>query len=241
MPFVDVDQLSTDWLKMRCGSITASHLAEVMDFKVKPDKAGNRVETQARANYRKRKIREYFSGLNTENYVSPYMDRGIEIEPLAKAAYEIENDCEVLHGGLFVHDGITHFMASPDGRIGDDGLIEIKYLTGFTTEANHLDLLDGADVPEEYQLQIYGQQACAPERKWTDFISFDPDLPKHIRMFKRRFPRDEAKIEQIEREVCTFLLEMVAQLKRYYKYLPGSGDDMSKKIEASVKHLEAAQ
>lgn len=234
MPFVDVDQLSVDWLKMRCGCVTASHLSEVMDFKAKKDKDGNRVETAARSNYRKRKIREYFSGLNSDTYVSPYMERGMEVEQLARAAYEIEAGCEVEHGGLFIHDGIARFMASPDGRIGDKGLLEIKYLSGFTTEANHLDLLDGADVPEEYLLQIQGQLACAPEREWSDFVSYDPDLPKHLRMFTRRFPRDAGRIELIEQEVCTFLLEMVEQLKRYYKYLPKGAGDLLETLSQSL-------
>lgn len=213
MPWVDVDQNSVDWLQMRCGCPTASHAYDIT-AKAKRQKEGDPPKYLAcRSNYKKSKVREWLTGLSADGYVSPYMERGLEVEPLARAAYEMQTGCDVEKGGIFIHDKITKFMASPDGRIGDDGLLEVKYLTGSTTEANHLDLLEGAEIPEEYKLQMTAQMACSG-RQWVDFVSYDPDMPKHLQLFVKRFPRDPVRIEKMEREVVQFLTEVIELLKK---------------------------
>jgi len=208
MSFIDVDQSSPDWLAMRSACVSASHMWEVMAKLKDPKK-----EAAARSRYKRQKVWEELTGLTAESYVSPQMEAGIEMEPLARAAYEIATGQEVQPGGLFIHDTIPRYVASPDGRVGDDGLIEAKYLTGFSTDANHLDLLLGADIPEQYQLQMTAQLACSG-RKWVDFISYDPAFPRPMRLFIKRFPRDEKMIAAVELETVQFLSEVVALLKK---------------------------
>jgi len=227
MPFIDIEQLSTDWLQMRCACVTASHVCDVMAKFKDPKKKG---EHSDRMKYRKAKMREQLTGRSAETYVSPYMEAGLDIEPLARAAYEVARDVEVLNGGLFVHDQISRFMASPDGRVGDDGLIEVKFLTGCTTDANHLDLIEGAEVPEEYLLQMQAQLSCSG-RQFVDFISYDPYMPPKLRLFVKRFPRDEKKIAEIEAEVQTFL-EQVAQ-----KLLQLGDGSLTPVLEASLQEV----
>lgn len=221
--FVDVNQKSSEWLQMRCACVTASRMCDVM-AKLKRVTAGATKEAAKRQQYRKQKIREQLTGLASENYVSLYMDKGTESEPLARAAYEVSRGVDVMDGGIFVHDTIPRFMASPDGRVGEHGLIEIKCLTGATTDANHLDLIAGADVPEEYVLQVQSQLSCAgPEYLWNDFISYDSEIKtKSLKLFVKRFPRDEKLISAIELETVQFLEEMIAVLKKL-----GVGDEIS--------------
>lgn len=205
MPFVDVDQLSVDWLKMRCGCVTASHMADVV-AKLKRKEG----EAAARYNYKRKKVAEYLTGMSMDTYVSRYMEDGQEREPLARTAYEIQRDCEVMPGGLFVHDAIPKFMASPDGRVGSDGLLEIKCLT----DHEHLEIITTGEIPEEYQWQMHGQLSCATGYKWVDFCAFNPYMPKHLRLWVKRFPRDEKMISAVELETVQFLEEMIAMLKK---------------------------
>lgn len=204
MTWIDIDQLSTDWLHMRCGSPTASHLADIMAKLKDPKK-----ESAARFGYKRKKIAECLTGLSMDSFVSQAMEEGMEREPLARAAYEIERDCEVLPGGLFVHDTIPRWMASPDGRVGNDGLIEIKCCA----DHNHLDILLTEEIPEQYQLQMLGQLSCSG-RQWVDFVAYNPNMPKEHKLWIKRFPRDEAMISAVELEVQQFLEEMVATLKK---------------------------
>lgn len=237
MPFVEVDQLSVDWLHMRSGCATSSHLGEIMS-KRKPTKEQiakgiEPEELAVRLNYKKKKVWELLTGLSADSYVSSYMEAGLDNEPLAREAYSLANDVEVLPGGLFVHDEISRFMASPDGRIGEDGLLEMKYLQGFTTEANHLDLLMGAPIPDEYVWQMTGQLACSG-RKWVDFCSYDRRFPKPMRLFTRRVTRDEAKIKAVEEAVEKFLLEVAEMFKSLQAYA-AQKDDLTQILKDSLE------
>jgi hypothetical protein len=235
MAFVDVPQLSADWLKMRVGCVSASHLGDVM-AKLKPVKKAegeipNHKEAAPRLIYRKKKVMEMLTGLTADSYVTPYMQAGIDVEVLARAAYEFEREVEVLHGGLFVHDKIARFVASPDGRVGE-GLLEIKYLTGVTTDANHIDLIRGAAIPDEYQWQMLGQLSCSGW-PWVDFVSYQPaPMPKNLRLHIRRFHRDEKhilsdgkpmpSIAEMEKSVEQFTAEVDAMLESLKQDDPAS-------------------
>lgn len=218
--WIDVDQRKEpeDWLIHRTGCVTASRLCDVMaklaPIGTKDSKKPNPKEAAARRNYRREKRREWLTGRAAEHYVSPWMDRGTQNEDLAINAYEIETGESVLYGGIYVHEGIPKFMASPDGRVGEDGLVEAKYLTGSTTEACHEDLIGGdAEVPEDYVLQMQGQLACSG-RKWVDFVSYDGSMPENLQLFVKRFPRDEKIIAAIEFETIHFLEEVISMLKK---------------------------
>jgi hypothetical protein len=100
--------------------------------------------------------------------------------------------------------------ASPDGAIGDDGLLEIKC----PNTATHIATLLGEEgVPAKYVTQMMWQMACTG-RQWCDFVSFDPRLPDELRLFVRRVPRDHAMIRQLEKDVIEFLAEVDEKHKR---------------------------
>src|SRR5690349_22748162 len=131
------------------------------------------------------------------------MEAGIEYEPVARAAYERAFDVEVQEVGIAYHDHIKWFAASPDGLVGEDGLLEIKC----PRTINHLEVVQSKLIPDEYQWQMLAQMACTG-RQWCDFVSFDPRLPKLLRFYVSRFPRDEARIAEMEQEVRKFLAEV---------------------------------
>ena len=205
MPIIDVEQNSIEWLQMRCGMCTASRMADVVT-KLKKGGYG-----KAREDYLWELICERLTGRAEDHYVTPAMEHGMEFEPLARAAYEMAFDCDVEPGQFAMHPAIKWFGASPDGLVGDDGLIEIKCPKSVT----HLGYLTGGEVPEDYKPQMLTEMSCA-ERKWCDFVSFDPRMPKNLRFFCIRYERDDAKIAEIEAEAVKFIAEvdeMIAKLE----------------------------
>jgi hypothetical protein len=123
--------------------------------------------------------------------------------------------CSVEEIGFVDHPAIEMAGASPDGLIGDDGLVEIKC----PGTATHIETLLGGSIPDKYRLQMLFQMACTG-RQYCDFVSFDPRLPETMRLFVQRLARDDAEIAEIEREVGVFLSEVddtVARLRARYE------------------------
>lgn len=194
---VEVQQQTPEWLEMRIGAVTASRISDVMA------KLKNGSESASRAAYKAELVCERLTHLTYEHYVSPSMQWGIDNEPLAKASYELATGFAISSGGLALHPKIKWLMASPDGLVHDDGLIECKC----PNTSTHLDYILAGVVPPEYQPQMLCQMACA-ERQWCDFVSYDPRLPESLQLFVRRFERDEARIGRMEAEVEKFISEV---------------------------------
>jgi predicted phage-related endonuclease len=112
------------------------------------------------------------------------------------------------------HPKIAMTGASPDGLVGDDGLVEIKC----PNTATHIETLLSGKVPAKYVTQMAWQMACTG-RAWCDFVSFDPRMPEHMRLFVQRVDRDDTLIATLEAEVSAFLTEVsetVVSLTRAY-------------------------
>jgi putative phage-type endonuclease len=191
------DQNSPEWLTLRIGQVTASRVKDVV---AKLKKGG---ESAARASYKMELLGEVITGRATDHYVSQAMDFGKENEPLARTMYELQKSVDVERVGYVRHAMIPRSGCSPDGLVGDDGLVEFK-VPNTTT---HLEYLIADVVPEEYKPQMLWQMACT-NRKWCDFCSYDPRLPADFGLFIKRFERDEAAICAMEKEVDTFIAEL---------------------------------
>jgi hypothetical protein len=211
MGFVDVDQRDVDWLKMRIGCTTASRMFEITDrLKVNsPTGAKKGDYKKSRRDYMIELICERLTGRASEHFVSDWMARGIDDEDLARAAYEKETGAEVTNGGFYLHDSIEYFGASPDGNVGDKGLLELKNLK----PEKHYAFLRGGPIPEEYIWQCNAQLACAPEREWVDYGSYCKEMlsPK-FRLFVRRHHRDKERVAEVEAEVRKFNAELAYEL-----------------------------
>lgn len=195
-------QGSVEWQQIRLGRVTASRVADV----IAKTKSGG---AASRANYMAELIAERLTGEPAEKFTNAAMTWGTEKEPDARAAYEFRTDATVTEIGFVVHPKIDASGASPDGFVGDDGLVEIKC----PNTATHLDTLLGQDVPAKYLTQMNWQMACTG-RKWCDFVSYDPRLPESMRLSVRRVVRDERRIQELESEVAGFLLEMSVKLSQ---------------------------
>ncbi len=203
MPIINCEQGSLAWFMERCGRVTGSRVADAMSFLKKGG------ESQARRAYKAEIVCELLTGKAVEHFVTKEMEFGILNEPFARAAYELQNDVSVEDVGFAIHPSLERFGASPDGLVGEDGLIEIKC----PSTATHLDYLLADAVPDDYKPQMLAEMACA-ERQWVDFISFDPRLPKRLQLFVKRFLRDDQKIAEMEFQVVEFLREVDSIMAR---------------------------
>lgn len=197
---LDIEQGSDAWKRLRLGKVTASRVADI----VAKTKSG---VSAMRANYLAELIAERLTGVPAEGFKSDAMKWGTEHEPQARAAYEFYNDVTVTQVSFVPHPKIEQAGCSPDGLVGDDGMVEIKA----PNTATHLETLLSQKIPTKYITQMMFQMACCG-RQWVDFVSFDPRLPENMSLFVKRLDRDEAKIKEIETEIASFLLEMAVKL-----------------------------
>jgi putative phage-type endonuclease len=191
----EVEQRSDEWFKLRLGKVTASRIADV----IAEIKSG---EAAARADYRVELVCERLTGQPTEGFTNVYIQRGIELEPFARAWYEAEFGF-VKEIGFVQHPTIEMSGASPDGLVGEDGMIEIKCPKVNT----HIKTMLDGRVPSKYIPQMQWQMACTG-RKWNDFVSYCPEMPSDMQMFVKRLERDDEYIAELERKVKAFLLDV---------------------------------
>lgn len=192
----NVIQGSPEWLALRCGRVTASRMADLM-AKTKTGYGASR------ANYMAELIAERLTGQPTERFTNEAMRWGSDNEPKARMAYEFMTGNDVVEVGFIPHPSIDMTGASPDGLVGDDGMVEIKA----PNTSTHIDTLLSGTVPQKYVLQVSWQMACTG-RTWADFVSYDPRLPVSMQLFIKRVPRDDALIADMEKEVRAFLTEV---------------------------------
>ena len=198
----EIVQGSDAWKQMRLGKVTASRVADV----IAKTQSGS---SASRANYMAQLIAERLTGVVAESYTNAAMQHGTETEPEARSAYEFYQSTTVEQVAFVPHPKIDQAGCSPDGLVGSDGLVEIKA----PNTATHLETLLDQKIPSKYVPQMMFQMACTG-RQYCDFVSYDPRMPEHMRLFVKRLHRDETKIREIEEEVAAFLLEMAVKLSQ---------------------------
>lgn len=204
-----MEQRSAEWFAARVGKVTASRIGDVC--------ARTRTGWAARR-------RDYMAELVCERLTSIHIPDGsgaarrwgAEIEPEAKAAYEYYREATIAEVAFVPHPTIADTGASPDGLVGEDGLVEFKC----PTISVHLETLATAVIDPDYLLQMQWQMACTG-RQWCDFCSYDPRFPESMRLHVDRVKRDDEAIATIEGNVIDFLNELRLTVHRLRsKYEP---------------------
>ncbi len=191
---IDAPQRSSEWFAARAGRLTASNAKHITAFLKNGD------ESAARRDLKMQLVVERLTGQpEIEGYVNADMQRGIDLEPEAFAAYEAQTGTLVSRVGFLAH---TELMAggSPDGVVGDyEGLVEIKA----PRPANHVRYLRG-ELPKEHfpQLRHLMWLTGAP---WIDFVSYCPSLPERMRLYTLRVDNEKPVIADHDRYVRAFL------------------------------------
>lgn len=202
-----MEQRTDEWYKARLGKVTASKVSAVLAKK----------DSATRADYLTDLVLERLTGTQQEFYQNEAMQWGTDTEPQARMAYEAETGNLVDELGFIDHPTIANFGCSPDGVIGESGLIEIKCPNSKT----HLSTLLSGKAPTKYIPQMQTQMAVM-NRQWCDFVSFDPRLPEELQLFVIRVNRDDEYIAKLEEEVTAFLKEVESTVTKLKGLKDGS-------------------
>ena len=192
-----VEQGSQEWLQMRLGHVTASNVSKVLA----------KGEGKTRDAYKWQLISERLTGVIEEGYTNSEMQHGKDTEFQARMAYEIDKNVFVQQVDFIKHKHLLWVGVSPDGLVEQDGMVEIKCPKTVT----HLNTLKTKEVPKTYVPQMQ-MQMWVTERKWNDFVSFDPRLPTHLQYICIRLEKDDKFIKMMEQEILTFLESIYVEI-----------------------------
>ena len=167
--YEDIEQGTEEWLRLREMKFTASNASTILA-------QGKGLETLIKKmltdHYSSRLFPEY-----TDDYKSYHMQRGNEFEHRARTIYELETGNEVKQVGFVELDEYTG--CSPDGLVGDDGLIEIKNFS----DGKFMDLLINKKIEAKYYHQMQFQMYITG-REWVDFFVFNPNFETNFFMVR---------------------------------------------------------
>jgi hypothetical protein len=198
---IQCDQGGAEWHAARLGIPTASRFADIVTPTGKPTKNADRQK------YICQLLAERLTGQMMTNFTTPAMQRGTELEPRARAWYQLETGREVAQVGLAVLEGDGWKCgASPDGLCVDRGL-EIKCPLAHTMIAQ---LLDESAVAE-YSMQIQaGMWVCGMERWDLVLFTDSSGIPNKVYEVKA----DPAMHAAFEEHIPAFCAELATDEAR---------------------------
>jgi hypothetical protein len=195
-----MSQRDEQWFIDRAGRFTGSRFADLMA----KTKSG---PSASRKNLITRLAIERLIGNCLETYSNAAMQRGIELEPFAIQAYENDQLFVVDRVDFLFHPTLDYVGVSPDGLVGDAGMVEIKCPSA---EAKHYEALRYGNHVQEYWWQLQGQ-LWVSGREWVDAVSYDPRFPG-LELAIVKVERDEKAIANLEAECIAANDEVNEQL-----------------------------
>ena len=191
--YKELEQRSDEWFALRLGKATGSIADKLMS------------DSSPFKTLVMQKAAEIINGVSAENnYFNADMERGIEMENIARSIYELGTGNIVETMAFIEHSEYAGF--SPDGLVGDDGMIEIKCpkING------HLSNILGK-INSSYKYQMQFGMFCS-DRKWCDFVSYNAESKRSSHII--RVERDEKiqekialKLKKFEEEINKIIAE----------------------------------
>jgi len=199
---IDAEQRSPDWFAARAGRLTGSRAADMLAT----IKSG---EAAARRDYRMQLVCERLTGQpqDDSSFVNAAMQRGIDLEPMALAAYESVTGNVSVRTGFLSHN--THAAGcSLDGHVDAfKGIVELKC----PKSATHLKYLREGCVPKDYLPQLT-HNAWITGCEWVDFLSYDDRFPPELQVFYVRVLSKDLDIPAYETAALKFLSEVETEV-----------------------------
>lgn len=196
MRILTTEQRTPEWYQARVGMFTASRAAD-MTATIKTGEAA------ARRDLRLQLVCERLTGQPQEEpYVNAVMQRGIDKEIDAFAAYEALTGLLARPVGFLAHDSLMA-GCSPDGMVGEEGGVELKC----PKSATHLGYLRSRTIPKDYLVQIQ-HSLWITGAAWWDFLSFDDRFPLPLQTFYVRVTRNDGEIAVYDAMARAFLAEV---------------------------------
>lgn len=201
MRIIECEQRSPEWYAVRRGIPTASSFDKIVTSKGEPSKQS--------LGYLYTLAAERIAGVREPSFSSAAMEEGIRREEESRMVYSMLAEVEVKQVGFCVVDS-GRYGCSPDGLVGNDGMVELKNPTGKVA----IEYLLAGKLPTTYVQQVQGG-LLVTEREFCDFVSYLPGLPTLI----VRVERDEpflALLEHALGEFCDKLDEVCEIIKKEY-------------------------
>jgi hypothetical protein len=171
----DLEQGSREWLEQRRGMVTASVVGQLLTATGRPasnDTSSRRLTLSL--------VAERITGYVEPTFVNDDMLRGQLDEPIARDLYS-EHFEQVTECGFLVRDDWGWPLGySPDGLVGDYGLIEVKS----RRQKKHLQTILADEVPAENMAQLQAGLLVSG-REWIDYVSYSGGMPLWV---KRVYP-----------------------------------------------------
>ena len=194
---MNADQRSPEWFQARAGRLTGSRAADMLS-KIKTG------ESAARRDYRLQLVCERLTNQPQEDgFVNAAMQRGIDMEPFARAAYESKTGNVAVQTGFLSH--ATHLAGcSLDGHVDHfAGIVELKC----PKSATHLRYLRDGVLPKEYVPQVTHNVWIAGA-EYVDFLSYDDRFPSDLQVFYVRVMAKDLDLAGYEQSALAFLSEV---------------------------------
>lgn len=180
--YKDIVQGSEEWFYLRLGKFTCSDAQAILTN-------GKGLDTLAFT-----KVAEKLTKKIADGYTNDAMERGKELEDLARSAYELETGEVVEKIGFIEHSDWVG--GSPDGLIKTDGLVEIKC----PTDRVFVEYMFFKKIDPKYMAQMQ-MQLLISERKWVDYVVFNPNFEKQLII--RRVNRDEEMLTKLHTGIAS--------------------------------------
>lgn len=164
--YPDVEQGTDAWLDLRRGMVTASTVGKLLTPTLKV--ASNDTSRGLVATL----VAERLTGVVEPTFMSADMERGVELEPVARDYYA-KHYAPVREIGFMARGALGY---SPDGLVGDNGLIEIKC----PRAKGHMTTVLMDQVPERYMAQLQAGLLVSG-REWIDYVSFHAGMPLYVK------------------------------------------------------------
>lgn len=194
MKVYDCQQGTPEWFECRKGKLTASNAQAIATN-------GKGLETLVY------EIMAESYSKNTERYTNEDMERGHELEDIARNLYSLETGNVVEQVGFIEKDEFVG--CSPDGLIGKKGGLEIKC----PNDKNHLYIAITGECDKKYFWQVQ-MTLMITQRNWWDITFFNPNLPKEL-IIQRIFPDNKA-FEKLEKGLEKGI-ELIKEIKQKYE------------------------
>ena len=201
MKIYNFEQRTDEWFAIRRGKMSASNAETIIAN-------GKGLET-----YIYNLMAEYYSSAEKENYINADMQRGIDLEPEAKIEFQFYTGLDIKEVGCVELN--EYILASPDGLIGDDGLIEIKC----PNDSIYFKLLLSNNIKPEYIAQMQ-MQMYVTDRQYCYFVSYNPNFEKSL--YIKKINRDEEMIEKLKKGLERGT-QLIKEIKKNFRKVGTNG------------------
>jgi putative phage-type endonuclease len=200
----DIHQRTEEWYNIRLGRVGGSE-SSVLSVKGKSESGLG----AAAYTLLYEKAFEIIQGEPVkENILTFAMQRGMDLEPEAIHEYELHKMVKVDQVGYILNSHYKYAGYSPDGLVGENGLIEVKC----PGNSEFMRQIITNEIPKQYLCQMQWGMFIS-DRTWCDYVVYNPDYTKSP-LYIDRVDRDEKMIETLKANYFTFELELDAILER---------------------------